>query len=127
MIRKQLLILATALLLPSVAPAQQSVPWGSSDKPAARQSIGGMKTYYEPEKVTQDGSVFSFTLYRSGTPGAADEAGRYMINCETRELVSVVGGKATSPARLIAGEEIYPIGKKLCEWDQKSIFKKIFD
>jgi len=127
MIQKQMLIFAAALLLPSVAPAQQPVPWGSSDKPAARQYIDSMKAYYEPEKVEHNGSVFSFTLYRSSTPGATDETGRYMINCETREVVSVVKGQATPPSRLIAGEELYPIGKKLCEWDQKSIFKKIFE
>jgi len=127
MSQKHVLIFAAALLLPAVALAQQPVPWGSSEKPAARESIGGMKTYYEPEKVVHNGSVFSFTLYRSSIPAAADEAGRYMINCETREVVSVVRGQTTPPARLIAGEELYPIGKKLCEWDQKSIFKKIFD
>lgn len=127
MILKPALIFISALLLQPAAFAQQSVPWGSSDKPSARQDIPGMKTYYEPEKVQVNGSVHSFTLYRSGDPGAADETGRYMINCETREIVSVVNGQNTPPSRLIAGEALYPIGKKLCDWDQKSIFKKIFD
>lgn len=124
---KPVVILVAALLVAPVAPAQQAVPWGSSDKPAARESIEGMKTYYEPSKVEHNGDVHSFTLYRSSTPAAADEVGRYMINCETRELVSVVKGVATPPARLIAGETLYPIARKLCEWDQPSIFKKLFD
>lgn len=124
---KPALLVAATLLLQSAAFAQQSVQWGSSDKPATRQDIAGMKAYYEPEKVQVNGSVHSFTLYRSGNPGVPDEMGRHMINCETREIVSVVNGQNTPPSRLIAGEALYPIGKKLCDWDQKSIFKKIFD
>ena len=127
MIQERALLVVAAFLLPSFALAQQSVQWGSSDKPSARQSIEGMKTYYEPEKVVHDGNVFTFSLYRSSAAGVADEAGRYMINCETRELATVVNGQPSSPARLIAGEELYPIGKKLCEWDQKGFFKKLFD
>ena len=127
MINKALLFIASTLVLQPLAHAQQSVPWGSSDKPPVRQSIEGMKTYYEPGKVEHAGNVYSFTLYRSSTPMAADEVGRYMINCETRELVTVVGGQATRPERLIAGEELYPIGKIFCEWDQKGFFKKLFE
>ncbi len=123
---KPALFLVSTVLLQSMALAQQSPQWGSSNRPA-RQDIEGMKTYYEPDKVQQNGSVYSFTLYRSSNPAVSDEAGRYMINCETRELVTVVGGQPSPPARLIAGEEIYPIGRKLCEWDQKSFFKKIFE
>ncbi len=127
MILKPVLTLVVALVLPSAAFAQQAVQWGSSDKATARQSIDGMKLYYEPEKVQSTDAVRSFTLYRSSNPAAQDEAGRYMINCDTREIVSVVNGRNTPPSRLIAGEELYPICKKLCDWDQKSIFKKIFD
>ena len=127
MILKPALTLVAALFLQSAAFAQQAVQWGSSDKAAARQSIEGMKLYYEPEKVQSNDAVRSFTLYRSSSPSVPDEAGRYMINCDTREIVSVVNGQNTPPSRLIAGEELYPIGKKLCDWDQKSIFKKIFD
>ena len=126
MMLKPLLFVVSTVLLQSPALAQQPAQWGSSNRPT-RQDIEGMKTYYEPDKVKQDGSVHSFTLYRSSNPAVSDEAGRYMINCETRELVTIVGGQASPPARLIAGEELYPIGRKLCEWDQKSFFKKIFE
>ena len=127
MIPRLALFLVTAIFLHNAALAQQSVQWGSSEKTTARQDIAGMKTYYEPDKVEHNGSVFSFALYRSGTPGARDEVGRYMINCETRELVSIVGAQTSPPARLLAGEEMYPIGKKLCDWDQTSFFKKLLD
>lgn len=127
MIPRPALLLGAALLLPSLALAQAAVQWGSSDKPSARQDIEGMKTYYEPEKVKQDGNVFSFSLFRSSTPAANDEVGRYVINCETREFVSVIKGQATPPTRLIAGEELYPIGKKLCDWDKKGFFQKLMD
>lgn len=126
MYQKSALILISALCLQSLALAQDSVRWGSSDKlPAARQPIEGMKAYYEPDKVERKGVVNSFALYRSSTPGMADELGRYMINCETREFVSTVNGKTTEPMRLIAGEELYPIGKLLCGWDPTNIFKKL--
>ena len=127
MMQKPILLLITSLCLHSLAHAQQSVPWGSSDKPAARQGIEGMKSYYEPDKVQRDGSVVSFALYRSSTPGAADQLGRYQINCETREFVSVTDGHASAPSKLIFGDELFPIGKKLCDWDQKGFFKKLFD
>ena len=128
MIPKSALILVSALCLPSLVLAQDAVRWGSSGKlPAARQPIDGMKAYYEPEKVERKGEVNSFALYRSSTPGTADELGRYMINCETREFVSTINGKTTEPSRLIAGEELYPIGKLLCDWDKKSFFKKILE
>lgn len=128
MIRKPALILVSALCLQAVALAQDAVRWGSSDQPAAaRQPIDGMKAYYEPDKVERKGDVNSFALYRSSTPGAADELGRYMINCETREFVGTINGKTTQPSRLIAGEELYPIGKLLCDWDPKSFFKKILE
>ena len=127
MMLKPVLIFVAALSLPSLALAQQAVPWGSSDKPAPRQDIEGMKAYYEPEKVESSGSVHTFTLYRTSIPSASDEMGRYMINCETREMVSVIGGKTTAPARILAGEEFYPIGKKLCNWDKKGFFKKMLD
>ena len=86
-----------------------------------------MKAYYEPEKVEHSGDTYSFTLYRSGAPTASDEIGRYVINCETREFVSVVKGNTSTPTRLLAGEELYPIGKKLCDWDPRSIFNKLLD
>jgi hypothetical protein len=128
MIRKSALLFASGLCLASLAIAQPSVQWGSAARPvAARQAIEGMKTFYEPEKVEKNGSVQSVTLYRSASPGAADEAGRYMINCDTREVVTVVKGQATPPVRVIAGEELYPLGKKLCDWDPKSFFKKILE
>ena len=127
MIQKPALLFAFAIFLQPLAFAQESVQWGSSEKPAVRQSIDGMKMFYEPAKVEHNGDVYSFTLYRSGTPTVSDEAGRYMINCETREFVSVTNGQSSPPSKLLPGEELYPIGKKLCEWDQKNFYNKFFN
>ena|ERR1035437_6482016 len=127
MIKKIALLFVSAIFLQSTTLAQESVQWGNTEKPAIRQPIEGMKAYYEPEKVEHDGDTYSFTLYRVGTPSASDEMGRYVINCETREFVSTIKGKTTPPYRLLAGEELYPIGKKLCDWDQRGLFNKLLD
>lgn len=127
MIQKPALLFVFAIVLPSLALAQESVQWGNSEKPAARQSVEGMKAYYEPEKVEHNGDIYSFTLYRSSTPAVSDELGRYKINCETREFVSVTKSQSTPPSKLLPGDELYPIGKKLCEWDQKNFYNKFFD
>lgn len=127
MIKRLLLLVTSSLFLQSIALAQQTAQGESPAAPAARSSIAGMKTYYEPVRVVRNGSSASFSLYRSSTPGAADETGRYTVNCETHDLSSVVGGVTTPPQRLIAGEDVYPIAKILCDWEKKSFFQKLLD
>lgn len=127
MIQKIALLFASAIFFQSIAFADESVQWDGSEKPAARQPVDGMKAYYEPEKVEHNGDAYSFTLYRSGTSTVSDETGRYTINCETREFVSVVKGQTTPPYKLLPGDELYPIGKKLCEWEKKNFLRKFFD
>jgi len=112
--------------MPSLSAAQGNVQWGSSDKPY-RQPADGMKGYYEPEKVTRDGDVVSFKVYRSADPVVPDEVGSYMVNCDTREYATVDKGKPTKPMKLLAGEQLYSISAKLCEWgDGKGFFKSFF-
>ncbi|MBS1190023.1 MAG: hypothetical protein H6R10_1815 [Rhodocyclaceae bacterium] len=126
MIRKTAPVFLLAFLLPSLAMAQGAVQWGSSDKPY-RQPANGMKGYYEPEKVTRDGDTVSFKIYRSADPVVPDELGNYTVNCDTREYVTTEKGKATPPMKLLAGEQIYPMAAKFCEWgDGKGFFKQFF-
>lgn len=126
MMRKSVPVLCLALLAPSFALAQGAgVQWGSSEKPY-RQPAEGMKGYFEPEKITRDGDVVSFTVYRSANPAVTDEIGSYMVNCDTREYATVEKGQATPPVKLLAGEQLYPISKQLCEWDGKSFLHKFF-
>lgn len=125
---KPALILIASFFLGSSASAQSSVQWGSSDKPATREAAESMNAFFEPAKVEVNGNVRSFALYRSASPTPSDELGRYMINCETREFVSTIKGQTTAPSRVIAGEALYPLGRRLCEWDpQGGFFKKLFD
>jgi hypothetical protein len=128
MIPKQVLIFLFVFFTQTLALAQESVQWGNSSKPIVhRETIEGLHKYYEPEKVEQIGDVYKLSLYRSGTPSAADEVGQYMINCQTREFVSTINGQTTQPSKIIAGEELYHVGKKFCDWDKKGFFKKMFE
>jgi hypothetical protein len=128
MIHKQMLLFLFVFFSQTLALAQESVQWGSSQKPIVRrETIEGTHKYYEPEKVEQIGDVYKLSLYRSGTPSAADEDGQYMINCQTREFVNTINGQTTQPSIIIAGEELYFVGKKFCDWDKKGFFKKIFE
>lgn len=126
MIRKAAPAFLLAFLLPTLAVAQGAVQWGSSDKPY-RHPVDGMKGYYEPEKVSRNGEVVSFKIYRSADPVVPDVVGSYMVNCETREYAVVDQGKPSNPMKLLAGEQLYPISAKLCEWgDGKGFLKNFF-
>lgn len=127
MISKMAPAFLLAVLLPSLALAQgNNVQWGSSEK-EYRHPVEGMKGYYEPEKVSRDGDVVSFKIYRSANPAVTGVVGEYMVNCYTKELVTMEDGKPTPPMKLLAGESLYPISAKLCEWgDGKGFFKQFF-
>lgn len=127
MIHKPLLVLALALVLPSAATAQPTGAPGNPTKPAAREYVPGMRAYYEPDRVQREGDRVSFTLYRSAVPETPDALDKFQIDCKTREAAVFTEGQATPPARVLAGEALYPIGKKLCEWDQKGFFQKLLD
>jgi hypothetical protein len=127
MINKPLLAIALAMVLPSLASAQQNVASGAPAKPAARELVPGMRSYYEPERVQREGDRVSFTLYRSAVPATPDALDKFQIDCQTREAAVVIEGQATQPARVLAGEALYPIGKKLCEWDPKGFFQRLLD
>ena len=123
MMKKVVTILALSMLAHSAAHAEP----GDAEKSAAREILFGMKTYHEPDKVLREGNGISFRLYRSGVSGTPDEVGRFNINCETRDFIRTVNDQATQPAKVLAGEELYPMGKKFCEWDQKGFLQKVID
>ena len=116
------------LALPFSAWSQGAVQWGTAEKPkAARVALEGTNVCYDPTKVEQKDAAYAFTLYRTAMPGPADETGRYMLNCETRESVTIVNGQASAPEKILAGETLYVIGKKLCNWDPTNVIKKFFN
>ncbi|MDD5176593.1 MAG: hypothetical protein PHQ05_09255 [Sterolibacterium sp.] len=85
-----------------------------------RTRVDGMKSYYEPGNVKKDGDVVSFKIYSSPSPTSKEEGDEYSINCSTHEMSSQEGKRGakawTKPSPLLAGESMYPIAKKLCEW-----------
>lgn len=109
-------VIALTIFLNSFAIADTS--------PAVREKLFGMKSYIEPEQVQRQENIITFSLYKSGTPGAQDESGRYRMNCETRESSRLLKDKTTQPSPVLAGEELYYVGKKFCEWEKKGALKK---
>lgn len=116
-LRKKLVLLIPALLLPAAGWCQSNIQWSNPDK-KYRTLIENMKVYYEPDNVKEDGDTVSFKTYRSADPANQDEAGHYVINCKTQEFVSLnkKGEPLEPPMQVLPGEQIYPIGKKLCDW-----------
>lgn len=98
--------------------AEGNVKWGSTEK-AYRTPAEGMRGYYEPDNVSRDGEVISFKIYRSADPAVQDILGSYMVNCDTKELVTIEKGQPTPPMKLLAGEQLYSVSAKFCEWSKK--------
>jgi len=101
--------------------------WGDSAKPM-RTPVEGMKTYYEPEAVKKDDEVVYFRMYATRDPAMREEGIEYSINCKTEEFSSKAGDWK-KPVRILPGEQMYPLGKKLCGWGSGigTTLKKIFD
>ena len=92
-----------------------------------RTPVDGMKTYYEPDGVKKNGEILSFTMYSSANPAVKGEETEYTINCATQEISTKQGkSERTQPYRVLAGEQQYPIGKKLCDWGP-GFWKKLMD
>ncbi len=95
-----------------------------------RASVDGMKAYYEPDNVKKSDDKVTFKIYSSPDPTAKGEGDEYSINCSTHEMSSreVSRGKRewSQPSALIAGESMYPLAKKLCDWGP-GFWKKLMD
>lgn len=108
-------------------PANGKGPWNETTR-QYRTPVDGMKTFYEPEAVTKDGDAVYFRMYSSHDPATREEGVEYSINCNTQEFTSKAG-EWKPPTRVLPGERMYPIAKKLCEWGSGfgSGIKKLFD
>lgn len=123
-IKSMLFLLAVSL--PVAGHCDGKVPWGENTK-QFRVPVDGMKTFYEPEAVTRDGDALYFRMYAGSDPSLPEEGVEYSINCKTEEYTSKAG-EWKPPVRVLPGEQMYPIAKRLCEWG--AFFggiKKIFD
>ncbi|MFA7270288.1 MAG: hypothetical protein WC073_13180 [Sterolibacterium sp.] len=115
------------LLLPIQGFCQSGAQWsGSAESQSKRTQVDGMKTYYEPDGVKKSGSVVTFKMYSSADP-TVKEGDDYSINCSTQEIAFKQGTAAwTPPFRVLAGEQLYPIAKKLCDWGP-GFWQKLMD
>ena len=87
-----------------------------------RVRVEGSPYYLEEAAAKVKNDIATFTLY---TPAAASDAGTdIVLNCNSRELAAKTGEQWSVPYRILPGEALYPVGKKLCDWDAKSIFQR---
>lgn len=123
----QPIFLLLALAMPLVGHCDGKAPWSENTK-QYRAPVEGMKTFYEPEAVTKDGEVVYFRMYSSRDPTVREEGVEYSINCKSEEFTSKVG-EWKPPTRVLPGEQMYPIAKKLCGWGSGLgvTIKKFFD
>lgn len=119
--------LLLTISLPAAGYCDGKAPWSEAAK-QSRTPVDGMKTFYEPEAVSKDGDALYFRMYSSPDPAAREEGIEYSINCKTEEFTSKAGAWKP-PIRVLPGEQMYPIAKKLCEWGSGfgAGIKKLFD
>lgn len=113
---------ATAAAL--VAAILAAPAWADTPLSKERETLPGMRSYYVPAAVEAKDKGLSFTLYRTQRATPGDETGRYVLNCESREVVATERGQTTPPFKVLPGEELYVLGKHLCEWDKKGFLDK---
>lgn len=123
----KLALFLLAASLPAIGHCDGKPQWGETAK-TMRTPVDGMKTFYDPEAVKKDDEVVSFRMYATRDPAAREEGIEYSINCKTEEFSSKAG-EWKKPVRVLPGEQMYPIGKKLCGWGSGigTTLKKIFD
>ena len=89
---------------------------------ATRIRIEGSPYFLDEAAVKMKNDVATFKLYTS--PEASDPGTESTLNCASREFSARSGEQWSAPYRVLAGEALYPVGKKLCDWDAKSFFQR---
>jgi hypothetical protein len=108
-------VLTLALCVPGVGECGDAAP-------GERVKIEGSPYYIEEAAVKIKNDVATFRLYTSHA--ASDPGIDSSLNCATREFSARTGEQWSDPYRVLAGEPLYPVGKKLCDWDAKGFFKR---
>ncbi|SBT03774.1 conserved exported hypothetical protein [Candidatus Accumulibacter aalborgensis] len=106
-----------ALLLSVSAPSQCA-----DSTPPTRVRVEGTPYFLDEAAVKIKSDVATFKLYTS--PEASDQGTDSVLNCASREFSALTGGQWSAPYRVLAGESLYPVGKKLCDWDAKGFFQR---
>ena len=94
----------------------------AENAPGTRTKLEGSPYFIDEAAVKVKSDVASFKLYASDNPN--DPGTESTLNCETREYSARTGDQWSAPSRVIAGEPLYPVGKKLCDWDSKWFFQR---
>lgn len=90
--------------------------------PGTRIKVEGSPYYLDEAAVQMKNDVATFKLYRAFE--ASDPGTDSTLNCATREFSARTGEQWSAPYRILAGEALYPVGKKLCDWDAKGFFQR---
>lgn len=90
--------------------------------PGTRIKVEGSPYYLDEAAVQMKNDVATFKLYTSFEP--SDPGTDSTLNCATREFSARTGEQWSAPYRILAGESLYPVGKKLCDWDAKGFFQR---
>lgn len=106
-----------ALMLAVAAPSECA-----DGSPPARVKVEGTPYFLDEAAVKIKSDVASFKLYTS--PEASDQGSDSVLNCASREFSARTGEQWSAPYRVLAGESLYPVGKKLCDWDAKGFFQR---
>lgn len=106
---------ALLLSLPTVVKA-------ADDAPAGRIKVDATPYYLDSAAAKGDGDIVKFRLYTS--PDAGDPGTESSLNCISREFSARTGDQWSAPYKILPGESLYPVGKKLCDWDAKGLLKK---
>lgn len=111
-------ILALIFLSLSAPGYCESAAKSAPESKPERTRVDGTRTFYEPGNVKKSGDKVSFMAYSSPYPKENEEVDEFSINCSTHDMSSKEGGRKewSPPSPLLAGETMYPIAKRLCEW-----------
>ena len=114
-------LLAKGLLV-SLSLSAAAVGQCADSPPGTRIKVEGSPYYLDEAAVKMKNDVATFKLYTSFE--ASDPGTDSTLNCATREFSARSGEQWSAPYRILAGESLYPVGKKLCDWDAKGFFQR---
>jgi hypothetical protein len=109
------IVLALSLQLPVTGQCADSTP-------AGLLQLKGSPYFLDETAIKISNDIATFKLYTSAD--ASDPGTDATLNCVSREFSVRDGEQWSTPYRVLAGESLYPIGKKLCDWDAKGFLQR---
>lgn len=109
------IILALSVQFPATGHCADSAP-------TRRAELKGSPYFLDETAIKISNDIATFKLYTSAE--VSDPGTDATLNCVTREFSARNGEQWSTPFRVLAGESLYPVGKKLCDWDAKGFFQR---